>query len=193
MLKLYHKKTGKAGRGPFRIRNTTGNTTAQISFRPDGLLTACGADGKLKPEALEVLRAAAEFDMAVGTGHLAPEEGLKIMYAAFEACVKKVVLTHAEHPAIAYTIGQQKEAASAGVMIEHSFNNVHFGRCTMESFIEQIRGTGPEQVILDGDFGQYDAPFFDDAMADYLEKLSSEFTEQELRMMVRDNPAKLLS
>ncbi|MDO5134096.1 MAG: DUF6282 family protein [Eubacteriales bacterium] len=163
------------------------------AFNPAGLITACDADGNLKPEVIEVLQAAAKYGMVVGTGHLSPEEGLKIMYAAYEAGVKKVVLTHVEHPAIAYTIEQQKEAASCGAMIEHSLNNVHFDRCTMESFVEQIREVGPEHVILDGDFGQYDAPYFDDAMVDYLEKLSAFFTEEELSKMIRENPAQLLS
>ena len=163
------------------------------AFDPAGLITACDADGNLKPEVLEVLQAAAKYNMVVGTGHLSPEEGLKIMYAAYEAGVKKVVLTHVEHPAIAYTIDQQKEAAAQGAKIEHSLNNVHFDRCTMESFVEQIREVGPAHVILDGDFGQFDAPYFDDAMADYLEKLAAFFTEEELSMMIRENPAELLN
>ena len=163
------------------------------AFNPAGLITACDADGNLKPEVLEVLKIAAQYNMVVGTGHLSPEEGLKIMYAAYEAGVKKVVLTHVEHPAIAFTIAQQKEAASCGAKIEHSWNNVHFDRCTMESFVEQIRKVGPEHVILDGDFGQYEAPYFDDAMVDYLEKLSAFFTEAELSMMVRENPSQLLN
>lgn len=162
------------------------------AFNPAGLITACDENGNLKPEVLEILEVAAKYQMVVGTGHFAPEEGLKIMYAAYRAGVKKVVLTHVEHPAIAYTIEQQKEAASCGAKIEHSYNNVYFDRCTLESFIEQIRQVGPEHVILDGDFGQAEAPYFDDAMVACLEKLAGSFTEEELSMMIRENPAQLL-
>ncbi|MBR3366415.1 MAG: amidohydrolase [Lachnospiraceae bacterium] len=162
------------------------------AFDPSGLITACDAEGNLKPEVLEVLSVAAQYQMVVGTGHLAPEEGMKVMRAAFEAGVRKVVLTHVEHPAIAYSIAQQKEAASCGAMIEHSWNNVCYDRCTVESFAEQIREAGPAHVILDGDFGQWDAPYFDDAMEEYLETLSDYFTEEELSVMIRENPAELL-
>ena len=67
------------------------------------------------------------------------------------------------------------------------------GRMLWFPTMDEIREVGPEHVILDGDFGQYDAPYFDDAMAGYLEKLSAFFSEQELSMMVRENPAQLLN
>ena len=162
------------------------------AFSGEGLITACDADGNLKQEVVEILRIAAEYDMVVGTGHFSPEEGMKILRAAEEAGVRQVVLTHVEHPAIAYTVEQQKEAASMGAMIEHSLNNVYFDRCSFESFVEQIRAVGPEHVLLTGDFGQADAPYFDDAMVDYLEKMSPFFHEAELAMMICENPEKVL-
>ena len=161
-------------------------------FDSSALLRACDKNGKLKPEVFAILEIAAKYGMVTGTGHLEPEEGLKVVDAAFAKGVKKVVLTHVEHPAIDYTTAQQKEAASKGAYIEHSFNNVHFGRCAMEKMIEQIREVGPEHVILTGDFGQHDAPYFDDAMQSYLETLSTSFTEDELHLMVVKNPESLI-
>ncbi|MBQ2615634.1 MAG: amidohydrolase [Synergistaceae bacterium] len=162
------------------------------SFDSSGLLRVCGKYGELKPEVYTILEAAAKYDMVTGTGHLEPEEGLKVVEAAFSKGVKKVVLTHVEHPAIDYSVAQQKEAVLQGAYIEHSFNNVHFGRCTMEKMIEQIREVGPEHVILTGDFGQHDAPYFDDAMQSYLETFAESFTEDEINAMVVKNPEYLI-
>ena len=55
-----------------------------------------------------------------------------------------------------------------------------------------IRAEGPEHVLLTGDFGQADAPYFDDAMVDYLEKMSPFFHEAELAMMICENLEKVL-
>ena len=163
------------------------------AFCPDGLISVCDSDGKLKPEVPQLLREAAQYQMVVGTGHLSPEEGMKVMYAALDAGVRKVVMTHVEHPAIAYPIALQREAASCGAFIEHSLSNIFFDFCGIESFAEQIREVGPAHVILTGDFGQYNSPFFDDGMEEYLGKLSAFFSEEELSEMVRDNPRRLLN
>ena len=161
-------------------------------FDSSGLLKVRGEDGGLKPEVFDVLKAAAKYDMVVGTGHVPAEDGLMLVKAAFAQGVRHVVLTHVEHPAIDYSIEQQKEAISLGAYVEHSFNNVYFKRCTMEKMTDQIRNVGPEHVVLTGDFGQYDAPYFDDAMEIYLEILSEVFSEEELRMMTATNPERLI-
>lgn len=162
-------------------------------FDSSELLRACDENGELKPEAYEILKTAAKYDMVVGTGHLSPNEGMKIAEAAFECGVRKFVLTHAEHPAINYTIEQQKKAADMGAYIEHSFNNIFFRRCTLDDVIEQIKAVGAEYVILTSDFGQTDAPYFDDGMQMYLEKFSGYFTDDELNLMVKKNPEYLVN
>lgn len=163
------------------------------SYDGSRLLTACDENGQLRPEVIEVLKIAVEYDMVIGTGHLSPGEGMKIVEKAFALGAGKLVLTHAEHPAIAYTVEEQKRAASMGAYIEHSLNNCWFGRCSEEAFIHDIKALGAEHVILTGDFGQADAPYFDDAMEEYLEKFSYVLTEKELDKMLRENPAALLS
>ena len=55
--------------------------------------------------------------MVTGTEHLEPEEGLKVVEATFSKGVKKVILTHVEHPTIDYSVAQQKEAVSQGAYV----------------------------------------------------------------------------
>lgn len=169
------------------------NKRGNEDFDTSSFLVACDRTGDLKAEVFEILKTAWEYDMVVGTGHLSPDEGMKIVEAAHEQGIKKIVLTHAEHPAVAYSIAQQRNAAQKGAYIEHSFNNVWFKRCSMESFVEQIRKVGPEHVILTGDFGQPDAPYFDEALRMYIEKITEFFSGEAIDRMTRKNPEALIS
>ena len=63
----------------------------------------------------------------------------------------------------------------------------------MESFVEQIRKVGPEHVILTGDFGQPDAPYFDEALRMYIEKITEFFSGEAIDRMTRKNPEALIS
>ena len=47
-------------------------------------LTVCDEEGKLLPQALEVLDIAARHHMVVGTGHVGAEEGMALVRAAAE-------------------------------------------------------------------------------------------------------------
>ena len=104
-----------------------------------------------------------------------------------------MVLTHVEHPAVAYTDELRQEAVSLGAYIEHSYNNVWFGRCTLEEMARQIRVVGCDHVILSSDFGQPEAPYFDAGMEECAGKLELlGFTMPELKTMMSENPAALL-
>lgn len=157
------------------------------------LITITDNSGNIKPEVIEIIDLVIENNMVLCTGHLGTEEGIKLVEKAFERGVKKVILTHVEHPAIDYSIEQQKYLASLGAYIEHSFNNIYFNRCPLETVIKQIKEVGVDKVILTGDFGQKDAPFFDDAMEEYLEILSKDFSREEIDLMVSKNPEKIIN
>ena len=164
------------------------------SFDGSQLLVASNGAGELLPETKEVLSLAAQYDLIVATGHLSPEEGMMVVREGKRLGVKRMVLTHVEHPAIAYPDEARREAASLGVYIEHSYNNAWFGRCSLEEIARQIRAVGCEHVILSSDFGQPEAPYFDDGMEECAGKLAElGFTAAELRTMMSENPAALLA
>ena len=57
-----------------------------------------------------------------------------------------------------------------------------------------IRAVGRENVILTTDFGQPSSPYPDEGMRQYAEALLGQgFTEEEIRRMMRDNPARLIA
>src|SRR4029077_20071946 len=77
-------------------------------------------DGTLLPEVHEVIALVAQHDLALATGHVAPEEALQILRAAKAAGVKRLIVTH---PMFApqytwMTVAQMKTAANLGAFIE---------------------------------------------------------------------------
>lgn len=165
-----------------------------VSFDGSQLLAASDGEGGLLPETKEVLSLAAQYDLIVATGHLSPKEGMMVVREGKKMGVRRMVLTHVEHPAIAFGDGERREAASLGAYIEHSYNNAWFGRCSIEEIARQIRAEGCGHVILSSDFGQPEAPYFDDGMEEYAKKLTElEFTAAELKIMMSENPAALLA
>ena len=104
-------------------------------------LTVCDEEGKLLPQALEVLDIAARHHMVVGTGHVGAEEGMALVRAAAERnCT--IVLTHADNPADCYSVEQQEEAAALGAYVEHG------GVCP----------AAPGPGLLPGGAGDHDVP-----------------------------------
>lgn len=149
-------------------------------------------DGRLLPQAVEVLRVAASHDMIVGTGHLGAVEGMALVrQASVFHC--KIVLTHADNPNDLYTDEEQKKAAELGAYVEHSFFTTYFNRTPIETIARQIRAVGCDRVVLTSDFGQVNSPYPDEGIVQYGKMLLKQgFTKEELMKMMAINQDKLL-
>lgn len=63
----------------------------------------------------------------------------------------------------------------------------------MDRFADAIRKVGPQFVILSTDLGQAGSPLPPDGFAAFILALKARgFTDQELDLMAKQNPAKLL-
>ncbi len=155
-------------------------------------LTVCDEEGKLLPQALEVLDIAARHHMVVGTGHVGAEEGMALVRAAAERnCT--IVLTHADNPADCYSVEQQEEAAALGAYVEHCFFTTFHGRTPIEEIARQIRAVGCDRVLLTTDFGQLNSPGSDEGMEEYARQLRAQgFSREELETMMCRVPRRLL-
>ena len=161
--------------------------------RPDARgICVLDEEGRLVQEALAVLEAARQYDMLAATGHLSSEEGMALVRAGAEMGCRMIV-THADNPANAYTPEQQRQAADLGAVIEHCYFTTYYDRTSIEAIAQQIRAVGVERVFLSTDFGQPESPYPDEGLAQYADLLADHgFTEAELGMMFRDTPARLL-
>ena len=157
-------------------------------------LTVLDENGKLLPQAVEVLEAAAQYKLVVGTGHLSAREGLALVREARRLDGLQMVLTHADNPADQYTLEQQQQAVRAGAMVEHCYFTTYYNRVSAQEIARQIQGVGPEHVILSTDFGQVKSPYSDEGMLGYMEALyACGVSEDALVQMTRTNPQRLIA
>jgi predicted TIM-barrel fold metal-dependent hydrolase len=154
-------------------------------------------DGSLKEELRPILKKIAEYDIALGTGHVTKQEAMTVVQEAAKAGVKKIILTHPLATFVDYSVDEMKEALNRGVLfIEHVYNDVTRQVAfpiTREKIAEAIRAIGAEHTILSTDSGQWLNPVPVQQMGIYIkDMLDLGISEKELRTMVSTNPAKML-
>lgn len=147
----------------------------------------------LKKEVSEILEIIAQYDLVLATGHLSKEEIIALTEEAVKKGVKKIVVTHPNFPSIKLSISEQKALADQGAYMEHCFTTPHSNKDTWESVYEQIRAVGPAHCILSSDLGQPAGPYPDEGMQTFVTNLlSNGFSRQEIRMMIVENPTRLV-
>jgi hypothetical protein len=151
--------------------------------------------GALKPEALDILDLIAEYDAVLATGHLSPEEVLALLAEARGRGVRRMMVTHASSKTPGMSVEQQREAVGCGAWIEHCLMGlIQGGDPLVESMRDQIRALGPEHVILSSDLGQAANGPVVAGFSRLLDRLRrAGLEDDEVRMMVVDNPGKLVA
>jgi Family of unknown function (DUF6282) len=150
-------------------------------------------DGKVTSATRQCMEIIAKHDMILATSHIRPSEVLPVVKAAQEVGVKRIVITHPEFPTTLLSIPQQQELARLGVFFERCFTTPNTGKISWEQVYANIREVGPATTILATDLGQTTAPYPDEGLGMFIEKLlENGFNERDVRGMVRDNPAQVL-
>jgi hypothetical protein len=155
--------------------------------------------GKIVPEVMEIFAMVREQDAILATGHTTADEH----YAVVKALARqgKVLVTHAGEKLAGprLTPEQSRELAELGAFVEVTAQMCkevmgHPG-ITPGDVMEMIRTIGPARVCLSTDYGwSTQVPRPAAGMYEFLEALWMEgVTDNELRTMVSDNPARLLN
>ena len=148
------------------------------------------SNGRLLPAVLEVLNVMAEYDLGLSTGHSSAEESMMLIAAARAAGVDKIYVQHGQSR---MSMGMQKEAARMGAFIEYSLGGGSSDTNMSEGELAGIRELGPENVVLTSDRGQRGNALHSDAFKIALSDLvEAGFTQVEIDMMTRHNPARFL-
>jgi hypothetical protein len=152
--------------------------------------------GKLRDESEAILRLIAGHDAVMATGHISPVESLALIKSAVNFGVRRMLVTHVSESVTTMSLEQQKEAVQLGALIEHCFFAVTDscpGSVSLDWICEQIRAMGVENIILTSDFGQVSNGPPVEGFCFYLGKMRGlGFSDEELRIMIHDNPRKLL-
>lgn len=181
--------------GAAQIWMPTLSSAAEHEERLGPGLTVFEGD-RLRTEVLDILSLIAEHDAILGTGHLSSPEILALVPAARELGVRKIVITHPEHPPVQMPLPQQKDLRDRfGVFFERCLISTPFGggHLPFEALAEVIRQVGPETTIIATDFGQAHNPSPADGLACYIANLRVHgFADAAIARMSQENPAQIL-
>jgi len=150
-------------------------------------------EGALLPEVLEVLDMIARYDLTLATGHVTVPEMFMILREARPRGVRRIIITHPNLGPM-YTnpsLEELREAVSLGGYVEIVAGRLR--RANRAEAIATIRAIGPEHCIISTDSGLVGTPNTADALVMAARELRANgFTERELDLMFRRNPASVL-
>lgn len=182
----HHKKTGFVGAGKMKLAE-----------KPIYYLDQ---QGELLPEVVELLKYLKEYhpEVVLGTGHGSPAEISKLIDKAVELGLTKILVNHPFFH-IDATVDQMVHWADQGAYIELNavvFNDVepaahHLPISVAQEVLDRV---GYQRMVLDSDLGQsvYMEPVSGlQKFAGVLMDLCG-VTEEQIRVMLMENPAKLL-
>jgi hypothetical protein len=148
-------------------------------------------DGKLVPEAVQVISIIAKHNLVLETGHSSPAEALLLIREAKRQGVQNILVTHAMSPIVGMSIPEMQEAAKLGAYLE--FVWVRPGSDAAKQYVPAIRQVGPAFCVLSSDLGQAASPLHPDGLLMLYQYLKEQgFSESEIDQMAKVNPAKLL-
>jgi Family of unknown function (DUF6282) len=181
--------------GAAEIWMPTLSSASEPRPRPAPGLTVLDEHG-LKPNVHEILRLIAEQNVILGTGHLSPAEILQLVPAARAAGVRKILITHPEHPPVEMPLPLQEELRDRyHVYFERCLitTDLGGGRLSFAALASIIRRVGCATTVVATDFGQAENPSPVDGLATYIAHLQAEgFSDADVAIMTRTNPARLL-
>ena len=181
--------------GAAQIWMPTESAAAEPRPKPAPGLTILGETG-VKPEVHEILHLIAAHNAILGTAHLSPAEILQLVPAARAAGVRKIVITHPEHPPVEMPPLLQEELRDRyDVTFERCLITtvLGHGRLPFAALAAVIRRLGCASTIIATDFGQPENPYPADGLAAYIAHLKAEgFSAAEIAVMSQANPARLL-
>jgi deoxyribose-phosphate aldolase len=172
------------------------NLATEIGADVQGLVLV-KEDGTLKDELFEIFDIIKEADAILATGHVTKEEAKLAVREAAKRGVKKIIVTHPAATFVHYSVDDMKEILDLGAtFLEHTWNDVTrqvSHPLQISVLFDIIKAVGAAHSIMSTDAGQWLNPPAAQQMGIYIkEALMSGISAKDVRMMVADNPAKIL-
>lgn len=151
-------------------------------------------DGSLTDDSRHVLRAIAENDHVLATGHLSRPEIFAVVDGAIEAGVRRIVVTHAWFPVNGLDVEDQVRLSRLpGVYIEHCWFVSLVDGIPFEKYVESIKAVGADKTVLSTDGGQMVSDPIPTAWRRYIGELQRLGVDLDaIRLMASENPRRLL-
>jgi Family of unknown function (DUF6282) len=160
-------------------------------------LTILDGNGALLPEVTEIIEIVINHDMVLATGHLSKKETFALIEAAARRGLKKMAVTHplTINVNTRLTVEEQIALSRMGAYMEHTWvaTMPKHDHLPFSDYTVAIRAVGVANCLVATDFGQVHNPTPLEGFRLMLASLLQEgFSAEELAIMVKDNPAKLL-
>ncbi|MFC2059430.1 DUF6282 family protein [Chloroflexota bacterium] len=154
-------------------------------------------NGELKPEVKAILSAISSAQTVLDLGYVSKEECSALIREATTLGITKIILSNPLAAFVSMSLNDVEELMSLGkVFIEHSaihMTSIAPNPISATTFAEAIRLLGPERSILTSDGGQEANPPPEEMFLQFIHNLLEEgITEEQIKVMVRDNPSQLL-
>jgi len=158
-------------------------------------------NGKLIPEAREVIALVKEYNACLVTAHLAPEESHAVVKEAKAQGLDKIIVSHAAWPMTRLSIDDLKEFARLGCFIEFEYclltSLMYFvhGEPPVDprQIVAIMRAVGPEHCFISSDLGQLYCPLPVEGLRTYVAVLlKCGLSAKEIEVMFQRNPARIL-
>ena len=164
----------------------------QLELEKDGILkppiSILDEKGNILPVMDEIISLIIKYKLILATGHLSPDESIKLIKHASEMGLEKIIVTHPESPSTFFTIEQQKSICKYGVFLERSYRVPAIGFSTFDHVLKEIKETGIERNILATDLGQTDSISPVEGMAELSRfLLKNGYKVDEIRQMSVEN------
>ena len=183
--------TFSGGRGKVVWLPTFDSEYAATSSGSDGPYVSILENGEPLPAVLEVFELLAEHDLTLAMGHSAPGEVLRLIPEARRLGVPRILVTHVFSQGA--TREQMRQMAEEDAIMEIDWLAVYGGNRTIEDYVSAIRDLGAEAFFMSSDLGQEGNPVHPDGLRAYIRAmLDAGITEEEIDIMTRRNPARLL-
>ena len=155
-----------------------------------------GENGEVLPQVVEIMKMAAEKKVGIGFGHTDFQELLPLAKKARELGVRATL----DHPLLELNkllIDEMKELAELGVYVgtycQPMIPSLYQPVADPMETIRTIKEIGPERCIIGSDFGQVlHMDTIDGTRVFIRALLGFGITPQQIKVMLKDNPAKLM-
>jgi len=185
----HYKETGKMG----GYSHMGADAKQEYPVTP---ITVLDEKGELIPEVEPILKLIKKHNAILGTSHLGAEEGLKLIEAAHDMGLERVVVTHPFFGPPEMSMEQIKKAVDLGAMLEFCAGNalsplpkaIDFGL-----YKEAIELVGAENCVISTDCGHHRKTFPPETLRMFVQSLNIKgVPAKDLETMFNYNYDKLL-
>jgi hypothetical protein len=170
----------------FRAEARKGRTGISVTDADEGLVRELRA-------ILELVR---DADLALGTGHVSPQESLAVLREAKAMGLRKLLVTHPLMSFTRFSRAQMRAAAECGALLEFDYlscSPTWHGSVSPAETAAAICEVGPEYCVLGTDGGQAQNPPPPEMLRAFATALhAAGISLDELRRMMCSNPARIL-